>query len=108
MLLNQKQACGYLGIGRYLFDIAVNKGLIPFIQPSKRRLFNTEDLDKWQKNTQNHLEFTNGAIHTTPISRILPPTDSVSSLEALRDKYFPKEQRSSALPISERLKKKSN
>ena len=28
MLLNAKQACGYLNIGRYLFNSAVNKGLI--------------------------------------------------------------------------------
>lgn len=58
MLLNQKQACGYLGIGRYLFDTAVNKGLIPYICPSKRKLFNSEDLDRWQKNTQNLIDFT--------------------------------------------------
>ena len=58
MLLNQKQACGYLGIGRYLFESAVNQGYIPFVKPSKRRLFNTEDLDRWQRNTQTHTDYT--------------------------------------------------
>lgn len=68
MLLNAKQACGYLGIGRYLFESAVNKGYIPFICPSKRRLFNTEDLDRWQRNTQTHTDYTKEAVSGMPIS----------------------------------------
>jgi excisionase family DNA binding protein len=75
MLLNAKQACGYLGIGRYLFDTAVDKGLIPFIRPSKRRLFNTEDLDRWQKNTQNLIDYTKTEAFGMPISISFGQTD---------------------------------
>ena len=83
MLLNQKQACGYLGIGRYLFESAVEKGLIPFIQPSKRRLFNTEDLDRWQRNTQTHIDFIKEMEFGMPISISHDKTVKASTLGEL-------------------------
>mgnify|MGYP002519681132 CR=1 FL=1 len=90
MLLNQKQACGYLGIGRYIFETAVEKGLIPFIKPSKRKLFNTEDLDRWQKNTLKHTDFTKGVKRGMPIYRLQPLTVSTSKLESLYKQQFVK------------------
>lgn len=97
MLLNQKQACGYLKIKRYLFDCAVRKGQIPFVQPSKRRLFNTEDLDKWQKSTMKHTDFTKGAKRGMPIYRLPRRTDSGLTLESLYAQTFGKKQNAASV-----------
>ena len=83
MLLNAKQACGYLNIGRYLFNSAVNKGLIPFICLSKRRLFRIEDLDRCQNNVQFHSDYSSVAKSTTHTSLSCQKQGKGYSLEKL-------------------------
>ena len=97
MLLNAKQACGYLGIGRYIFETAVTKGLIPFIQPSKRRLFNSEDLDKWLRNTQFHIDYTSEVTSTTPTYPLSQKQEKEYSFENLLKERQNTKHRNTAL-----------
>lgn len=51
MLLNQKQACGYLGIDAEDFRFHVNNGEIGFKLTGKHKSkrYPKEELDRWQK-----------------------------------------------------------
>ena len=82
-MLNTKQACAYLKIKRYLFDAAVATGQIPFKTPSKRKMFNTEDLDRWLKNTRIHIDCIKTEGFGMPISISRGKTGDPSTIEEL-------------------------
>ena len=91
-LLSVKEAAEYLKIGRFSFTRAVYKGQIPYIQPSKRKLFKPEDLEQWLNNTQRLTVFTKEEKSIMRTSRSSRKTDKDTTLASLREKYFPKKQ----------------
>ena len=83
-LLNAKQAAEYLGIGKYLFDIALKRGEIKFKIVGKTKRFPVLELDKWLKDTQRLTDFTPiNTAYIKPISLSSPITGSVCSLDRL-------------------------
>lgn len=69
MLLNQKQACGYLGIMKLEnFRNLVKNGEIGFKIVGKSKFYPTEELDRWQKEL-TYIDSTNEVKrggHTSP------------------------------------------
>lgn len=81
MLLNAKQACGYLGIKAEFFRNLVNRGEIGFKWVNKSKRYPTEELDRWQKELTyigSTKEVKRGG-HTSPY----PQNKEIIGLDAL-------------------------
>ena len=71
MLLNAKQACGYLNIKAEFFRNLVNRGEIGFKWVNKSKRYPVEELDRWQKEL-TYIDSTNEVKrggHTSPYQR---------------------------------------
>jgi hypothetical protein len=92
MLLNAKQACGYLGIIKLEnFRNLVKSGQIGFKIVGKSKFYPTEELDRWQKEL-TYIDSTNEAKrggHTSPYR----PKQGIHDIDAL-----------ATLPIRNKLK----
>lgn len=95
-VLNSKEAREYLGLPRYSFDKAVNNGEIEFKLIGSKKFFPTWCLDKWQRNTITHTDFTKEAKSITLTSRSYQQAATAYTFAELQDKYFPKKPLSSA------------
>ena len=91
MLLNQKQACGYLNIKAEFFRNLVNKGEIGFKLVNKSKRYPKEELDRWQSEL-TYIDSTNEVKrggHTSPYR----PKTGIRDIDAL-----------AILPIRNKLK----
>lgn len=89
-VLNSKEAREYLGLPRYSFDKAVNTGQIEFKLIGTKKFFPIWCLERWQKDTTNHIDYIKEAKSITPTSRLYRQAASAYTFADLRDKYFPK------------------
>ena len=90
MLLNAKQACGYLNIKAEFFRNLVNRGEIGFKLVNKSKRYPVEELDRWQKEL-TYIDSTNEVKRGGHTSPYRPKTD-IRDIDAL-----------ATLPIKNRL-----
>ena len=95
-IMNGKEAREYLGLSRYSFEKAVNNGDIEFKLIGSTKFFPAWCLDKWQRSTTNHIDYTNAAKSITLTSRSYQRAATAYTFAELQDKYFPKKPLSSA------------
>ena len=102
-LLTNKEACEYLGIAYKSFVQIVKKGEIGYVIVGKSKRYTTQELDRWLNHIQYLSDYTSEINRhiTTHISRSSHPMATELTLEALREKYFPKKRQNGVLTTSQ-------
>lgn len=98
-LLNGQQAAKWLNLNYRTFMKEVSKGNIGYKIIGSVRRYPLKALEEWLNNITFHLDYTNVAKSTTPISRSCPPPEPELTLDELREKYFPRKRRNGASAI---------
>ena len=81
--LSKKDIMAMTGVSRYMLDAAIRAGNLRFQMMGKRMMFTLRDVEQWQNNTTNHIDYTSAEKSSTHIYHSSDLTEQEYSLDAL-------------------------